>query len=95
METDVHILKNEMRKLRQELKAKEQMLCEMTEQYDNVAHELSATVKEFTRNKNSINETFIVLLDTYISLKDKVIPFDSKTRKDEYYMWMERAGLFE
>lgn len=92
---DVDVLKAELRKLRSELNTKKIQLMEITEQYDNAVNEITATEKELNRKQSCMKETFLQLLDTYFDLKNKVIPFESKVRKDEYYLWMENAGLLE
>jgi len=92
---DVDVLKAELRKLRSELNNKKIQLMEITEQYDNAVSEITATEKELKRRQSCMKETFLKLLDTYFDLKNNVIPLESKVRKDEYYLWMENAGLLE
>lgn len=92
---DIDVLKAELRKLRDELNTKKIQLLEMSEQYDNAINAISATERESERRQKCMKETFIKLLDTYFDLKNNTIPLNSRVRKDEYYLWMENAGLLE
>lgn len=92
---DIDVLKAELRKLRDELNTKKIQLLEMSEQYDNAVNAISATERELERRQECMKKTFIKLLDTYFDLKNNLIPLKTKVRKDEYYLWMENAGLLE
>lgn len=92
---DIDVLKAELRKLRDELNTKKIQLLEMSEQYDNAINAISATERESERRQECMKKTFIKLLDTYFDLKNNLIPLKAKVRRDEYYLWMENAGLLE
>jgi hypothetical protein len=92
-QTLIASLKNDLSKLEKEIASQHEFIYNNADTVQNLNLQFESYRTEQEKKYKALKSGFIELLDTYFSLKRKVIDLNRKDIKNEEYIWYEKSGL--